>query len=294
MRTRIKLTTLLIVCGMLFLIKIALAQAGLAAAEGIEDAPTWLAPTLLALANIAGAGLVLGLVVMAVVYGRDIYAWLQSLLDGDGQDAPTNSPQDDKPQAITRDLYRTVVGLERHGSESGELVTSATSQTLALVEICKQLQRRAAEHAEITYSLAEALKAVTSGDPLKIKEAAGAVRDQHISGLMLLSSQETDPEYWESVSGLIATQLGAARRWQTEYRKLAGALIGEVAGIKVRLMAVTANLEVAEAGRPLLEAKVNLENAGRILRAPVHEAASPTRLFAPQNEYQLPERSVKR
>lgn len=117
------------------------------------------------------------------------------------------------------------------------------------------------------------------------------MKDKHIRNLILLPYSEGHADYWAGTSNLLATQLGAAERWQSEYSKMAVSLMAEASQIKTGLTAALAHIEAAETARPLLQAKVNLETAGRYLRLPVSEQASPTKLLGPQNEYQLPERS---
>lgn len=265
-----KPANLLILLAILFLARIALTQAGRAAAQ-IGEAPAWLAPTLLAGAGLIGGGMALLVVILAILYGKKARTWLAQMFDFGDDEAKANEPS---PQTITADLVKTVVSLERNGAKSANLVQDAYTQALALAEICKRLQRRSAEQGRAIETLSEALQAVTLGEPLKIQEAAGLVSDTHIANLMLLAGQDANPGYWQDVSGLIAVQLGAARKWQAEYRRLSSALIAEVSSIKARLMTISAQVEIAEAAKPLLEAKGNLETAGRLLRVPTAEAAS--------------------
>jgi len=129
-----------------------------------------------------------------------------------------------------------------------------------------------------------ALTAIASGDTSEIARAAGNARDEHIRTLMLLPFEQGDERYWQNITRLIAVQLGTSERWQDEYSQLAANLIAEVSVIKTRLIAISAQIEVAQIARPLLQAKVSLDETTRYLRL-TGESARPDHFFAPQSEY---------
>lgn len=232
----------------------------------------WIIPTII----------VIILTVLALVYGRDAATLLKSLLR-----RPAPKPDADAEQAktVTRNLAQTVEALDKSGCQSRDLLVSTQAQTAALVELVKALAGKSRDYARIAASLDQALEAVAGGDPLQIARVAGAVADSHIRSLLVVSPELVSPEYWQGAAALIATQAGAATRWQEEYSRLATGLIGEIAHIKTGLLALQANIDAAEAARPLLMARLNLGQAGRYLRISVGETTSPMRLLGPLNEY---------
>ena len=224
----------------------------------------------------------LGIAQLLVLGGLIAGAYLlyrQALKTGPEQ---TPEPSAD-PEALTRSLSQTVAAIQRHGDKSDELVAGAETQTQALVEVVKNLQRRATALAQTAQTLSVALEALSSGDHAQIARAAGAVKDRHIAGLMTMASADVDETYWHNVALLISHQLGSTQRWQQDYSQMAAQLMTEVSGIKTNLLAAEANLQAADAAQPLLTARVNLEQAARLLRTPITE--TPEILAAPR--YQL-------
>lgn len=287
-------TKFFIILAVLYLARIGLSYAG-QAANDIESVPVWLSPTLTGLAHITRAAMVIVALALVLAYGDKIIAWLKSAFDFEADPDPDQGqPEQKQAEAITRDLSQAVISLDRHGAESGELIESVESQTSALVEIVKKLAIKSTDLASVAASFKFALEAIASKEPTKIALAAGKVKDRHIRNLMLLPYTEGNADYWASTSNLIATQLGNAERWQSEYSKMAVSLMAEVNQIKTGLTAAMAQIEAAETARPLLQAKVNLDQAGRYLRLPTGEQAKPNRLFAPQNEYAVLGKGGKR
>lgn len=287
-----KATALLIVLAGLWLLKIIFSQAA-RAAVAVEAAPEWLGPALTAFSGVLGAVIFIVVVALVAMHGRKFITLLTSAFTP----AETEAAADKTPEtggreatALTKDLSKTVVALERYGDKSGELVREAQLQTAALVGLVKALATKATDMAAVAESFQGAFTAINTADPIQVAQAAGRVKDGHIRDLMLLPYEQGDAAYWQNVSRLIASQLGAAERWQNEYSKMAGSLMGEVATIKTRLIAASAHIEMARAARPLLQAQVNLDTAAHHLRIPVSEGSSPTRLFAPRNEYLLSSR----
>lgn len=284
---RIKTVTLFTSLIALTLLKVALTQGGQAAAK-IPSMPDWAAPTLLGASNVIGAVVFIGVALLLPMYGKK---WLPKLfaedLQGESRVETGAVEQADEARSLTKNLALTVANLERYGNKSSELVQGAQLQTVALVELIKTLSRNSYEMAEAAKSFNFALDALSANNPAEIARAAGKVKDEHIRTLMLQPYNQTGEMYWQNISRLVAAQLGTAERWQAEYSQLASGLIAEVSVIKTRLIAVTAQIEAAKVARPLLQARVNLDETTRYLRTPSSEAPRPDRLFAPQNEYAL-------
>lgn len=274
------------ILALLFLFRVTANYAAQVTAQ-IENTPAWLPLFLGGLASLAGALMVIVIIALVIVYGRKLIDWLSDLLaaEDEGEESGGASKQARTP--VTKDLYQTVASLERHGNQSSKLIDDATSQTAALVEIVKNLQKEAAAMGRKATSLGEALNALQGGDSVEIKRAGGQVQDSHIKSLMLLASEQADDAYWRNVTELVAAQLGDAENWQSNYAQMAASLMAEVSEIKTRLNAASAHITVTEAARPLLQAKVNLDQAANILRIPISETPEPGRLFAPRNEYAL-------
>lgn len=283
---RLNPVSFFVILAVLYIARIGLTYAGQAASE-IESAPVWLSPTLTGLGYIAGAAMLVVTLALALAYGKEAIGWLKGIFDLEDQDKAQPESDGNRAEAISRDLVQTVVSLDRHGGKSADLIESVESQTAALVEIVKKLAIKSTDLSEVAESFNVAIEAIVSEDPKQIALAAGKVRDRHIRNLMLLPFSQGNNAYWENAMNLIATQLGSAQRWQAEYSKMAVSLMGEVSQIKTGLTAALAHIEAAETARPLLQAKVNLETAGRYLRLPVSEQSSPARLLGPQNEYRL-------
>lgn len=289
-----KTMTLIVSLIILWLLKIVSSQAAQAAST-IETSPEWLAPVLGAVSSVLGAIALVVLLGLVVMHGRQLIALITSAFtdpDNQTEKSGPNEPGPDKEAVgATKDLAKTVLAMERYGNKSGDLIKDAQLQAVALVDLVKALSAKSAEMRQNAESFREALEAIVGNDYLQMAHAAGKVRDQHIRDLMLQPEGEADHTYWQNVSRLIATQLGNAERWQDEYAKLSGDLMGEVTAIKTRLIAVAAHVEVAQAARPLLQAQINLDTAARHLRISVGERASTKQRFAPRSEYVLPEQS---
>ena len=281
---RIKTTALFIILITLGILNVILAQAGQVAAE-ISIAPDWIAPTLSGIATILGVVLFVGITVLLITYGAK---WLPAFLSDEAPEkdeaAKVAIENAEEARSLTKDLARTVANLEKHGDKSGALVNEAKLQTVALIELIKTLSRNAYSMTQTAKSLQLALAAIESNNPLKITRTAGSTKDEHIRTLMLLPFEQGDERYWQNIARLIAVQLGTSERWETEYSQLAASLIAEVSVIKTRLVAVSAQIEVAQIARPLLQAKVNLDETTKYLRLP-DESPRPDHLLAPQNEY---------
>lgn len=281
---RIKTTALFIILITLGILNVILAQVGQVAAE-ISIAPDWIAPTLSGIATILGVVLFVGITVLLITYG---VKWLPAFLSDEASEkdkaAKVAIENAEEARSLTKDLARTVANLEKHGDKSGALVNEAKLQTVALIELIKTLSRNAYSMTQTAKSLQLALAAIESNNPLKITRTAGSTKDEHIRTLMLLPFEQGDERYWQNIARLIAVQLGTSERWETEYSQLAASLIAEVSVIKTRLVAVSAQIEVAQIARPLLQAKVNLDETTKYLRLP-DESPRPDHLLAPQNEY---------
>lgn len=287
--TKLNPTNFFIILAVLWLSRIGLNYAGQSASE-IESSPVWLSPALTGMGHLAGAAMFIVALALGLAYADKVIAWLKSAFDFETDQAQEKAqPESDgnRAEAITRDLAETIISLDRHGARSGDLIISVESQTAALVEIVKKLAIKSTDLASVAASFNFALEAIAGEDSKQIALAAGKVKDKHIRNLMLLPYDQGDSAYWQNAMTLIATQLGNAERWQGEYSKMAVSLMAEVSQIKTGLTAALAQIEAAETARPLLQAKVNLETAGRYLRLPTSEQAHPARLFAPQNEYRL-------
>lgn len=288
-----KTAALVISLVILWLLKIVFSQAS-QAARAVETAPEWLSPALGAFSSVLGAVAFIALLGLVAMHGRQLISLIISAFT-DAPENPAEKPAPGEPDpdreaaGMTKDLAKTVLALERYGSKSYNLIQDAQLQTVALVDLVKMLSAKSAEMQQSAESFREALEAIAGNDRLQMAHAAGKVRDQHIRDLMLQPETEADYSYWQNVSRLIATQLGNAERWQDEYAKLSGSLMSEVTTIKTRLTAVAAHVEMAQAARPLLQAQTNLDTAARYLRISVGERSSAKQLFAPRNEYVLPE-----
>jgi len=278
----------------LWIIQVILAQAALAV-RTIEDSPAWLVATLQASANVVGGLVAMAALIavglLALTYGRQLVAWLKSLVGDLFEQAPETpdgvTDETGQVKAVTRSLAQAVQDLDERGEDSAQLLIATETQATALVAIAKKLAEAATGYAERASSFNLALDAIAGGNPLEIARAAGQVKDNHIRNLLLMPYNHVDLAYWEATARLIATHMGGALRWQTEYSKMVVGLLAEIAAIKTGLQALEAHIDAAEAARPLLQARVGLEEAGRYLRLGSGEQVLPTRLFKPMSEYAL-------
>jgi hypothetical protein len=151
----------------------------------------------------------------------------------------------------------------------------AQTYTQNLVDLIQAIAMKAEAMQQEADILQTALESISTQEPLKIAQAAGEVKDQHIRTLML--TKVRDAGYWQDTSILIATQVGTLTQWQQGYRTFASNLLSEVSKAKAQLSAQTAALELVGTSRPLLQAQANLGEAQHYLqlqRNPgLHEAA---------------------
>lgn len=225
----------------------------------LQDYPWLVYLFYLALAVIAGVALY-----RLVKVTRWAINWAKSKLQPAPAQPPADLPEAGQLQGNIRQLSKILADLEQDSSQASILLLDAQTHTATLVSLVKGIALKAEAMGDELVSLQDALEAIAGQDPLKIAQAAGAVKDDHIRSLMLTSVR--DAGFWQDTARLVATQAGSLHLWQQSYRQFVSNLLNEVSEAKTRLAASTAALELAGAGRPLLQAQNNLGEAQKLLQ----------------------------
>lgn len=199
--------------------------------------------------------------------------WWQSRQAGPAADL--EEPEATAISQNMQQLSKVLAQVETDSSKASLLILDAENYTQNLVTLVAGIALKAEAMQAEAETLQSALNSITTQDPLKIAQAAGEVKDQHIRTLML--TKVRDSSYWQDTSMLIAAQIGTLTQWQQGYRQFASNLLSEVSKAKAQLASQTATLELVGTGRPLLQAQANLTEAQHYLqlqRQPgLHEAA---------------------
>ncbi len=233
----------------------------LAQMSGQLAAPLWMTSGLRFLSYVLGVILValIGYGLWGVVVRLGLFLWsLVSQTESVDIDLETPQETTEVKQTLSA-LSRTLAQLETDSSKAALLLSDAGEYTGHLVALVKGIALKTETMRDEIKGLQAALKAISTGDPLQIARVAGQIKDRHIRELMLCQVQT--PDYWTSVARLVATQLGTLEQWTLGYDRFAISLLTEVAGLKARLAAMTASLELASATRPLLQIQGNLDEA---------------------------------
>lgn len=238
------------------------------AADKLPDAEPILAIGLWTVGNVLHGlfWVVLSLLALGLIFkhGAALFNWLAGMI---GFDTPSNN----SVHVITHDLAQTVSDLEQYGSRSGVLVRSTELQTMALVEVVKELAKTAAHYEKTGNSLRAALQAVVAKDFDQIAILSGEVPDQEISSFLMQANEQARPSYWNTLRQIIGTQIGVTNRAQDQYDTMVVDIMLEIAMIKKRLSVVRSHLKMAEAAPALAVAQNNLEIVTELLKVPSNE-----------------------
>jgi hypothetical protein len=161
-------------------------------------------------------------------------------------------------------LSEMLAEVEKDSNRAGVLLSDAENYTMQLVKLVQGIALKAERMVGEIETLNFALTAIAGRDPLRIAEAAGRVRDEHIRTLMLCKVR--NDEYWQDTAMLISAQVGTLAQWERGYRTFASNLLADVSQAKARAAALTAALELTGASRPLLQIEAWLGQAAGLLQ----------------------------
>ena len=216
-----------------------------------------------------------GGITLIVLAGLFILGWKLFKLFKAKNEAEQAEPEQALSLRAVRNLGRILDEAEKDSSKAGVLLLDAATYTQNLVNLIQGIALKSEAMATEAQVLNDALAAITSRDILRIAQAAGMVKDEHIRTLML--GKVRNEEYWQDTSLLIAAQVGTLTQWERGYRQFASNLLSEVSKAKAQTAALSAALELTGASRPLLQVQSGLTEAGAYLqlerRPGLHKAA---------------------
>lgn len=217
----------------------------------------------------------LGGITLIVLAGLFILGWKLFKFFKAKDEPEQPEPEQELSLRAIRNLGRILDEAEKDSSKAGTLLNDAQTYTQTLVNLIQGIALKSEAMATEAQVLNDALAAITSRDILKIAQAAGMVRDEHIRTLML--GKVRNEEYWQDTALLIAAQVGTLTQWERGYRVFTSNLLSEVSKAKAQTVALSAALELTGASRPLLQIQSGLTEAGSYLqlerRPGLHKAA---------------------
>lgn len=167
----------------------------------------------------------------------------------------------EQQEAITAmdNLAGVLAQAEQDSNKAGLLLVDANTYAQSLVNLVQGIALKAEAMQEETDVLNKALEAIASQDPLKIAQAGGQIKDEHIRTLMFCKVRNAG--YWQDTAILIGAQMGTLQQWERGYRTFASNLLSEVGKAKSQLASLTAALELTGTSRPLLQIQASLNDA---------------------------------
>jgi hypothetical protein len=206
-----------------------------------------------------------GGITLIVLAGLFVLGWkLFKLFKAKDEAERTDEPEQTLSMRAIRNLGRILEEAEKDSNKAGELLCDAETYTLQLVKLIQGIALKAEAMAAEIDTLNNALTAIADRDPLKIAQAGGQVRDEHIRTLMLCKVHNSD--YWQDTAMLISAQVGTLQQWEKGYRIFTSNLLGEVSQTKAKAAALTAALELTGTSRPLLQVQAGLSEASGYLQ----------------------------
>lgn len=180
-------------------------------------------------------------------------------------------------------LERALLKLDADRAQSSSALADAKTQATVIVKLTHGFAEMAEEMAERVEILREAQTALDSGEPRRVAEAAGYVGQVDADIAALMRSRSADGAWWAEVQGLVAQELGTLRGVERTYRSYAVNLLKRVAETRVMISRQETKLNIARAGRPLLEMQAQLnEAAGRLAYLRLGDETGPVTLAVPE------------
>lgn len=264
LRIKVNWRVLLVLLAFLFVVNAATG----AIAETVELS-SWTGALLLTVARISYTAfhtLLLVTVVYLVFQGVKLLARLFpdlfSFEMSDDTDQTETTEADDVTDAMEA-LGERLADIETNRDEAIRKLQDADVLASTLVGLIQRTVAKAKNLARECELMETALSALTSGDPMRIAQAAGRLNDDHIRNLMLETNG--DDGYHTSLVHLIATQTGALRSSSEALRGLSVTWIESLTRYRAQTARLAVVIDALDAARPIASIDASLRVAQTFL-----------------------------